>query len=90
MKARTAASNPDATLWGHDVKPHERTRAVWAALTKNPRMGYRELIQAAGLSSTGVARYHVQKLIWLGYVSHQPGTARGFVINVPLIDQVKP
>ena len=58
-------------------------RRVWALLTQEPNIAYREISRRLGLRSSSTAFYHVCKLEELGYVHHEPGTRGTRVILMP-------
>jgi len=49
---------------------------ILSYIRAHPHCSYREIVAGCGVSSTSVARYHVQRLVAAGLVNYTPGIAR--------------
>lgn len=65
-------------------RPHARTRAVWAALTVNPRLTIHELMRLCGLPSTASVHRCLRDLVRTGAIAREPYKARATAVLVPL------
>lgn len=49
---------------------------ILSYIRAHPHCSYHEIVAGCGVSSTSVARYHVQRLVAAGLVNYTPGIAR--------------
>lgn len=64
------------------IVSHNTTRRVWALLTAEPRLTYREVADRLGIDFATV-RYHEQILIIAGYIERDRNKARTVRVIVP-------
>ena len=61
----------------------DEIRAVWAVVSKTPRVTVREMVKRTGVARTKV--HHILKFLeGTGYIEHQPGLT-GRKVIIPLV-----